>query len=279
MNLRFTKMQGTGNDFMVVDAVRQHAVFGADLIRKLADRHFGVGFDQLLVVEKPSMPDVDFHYRIFNADGSEVQMCGNGARCFARFVLEQGLTTKRKIRVSTVSGVLELKVNADDTVTVNMGRPVFEPDKIPFRAEREQKVYTIPLEGFGSVECGVVSMGNPHAVLRPERLDDQTVQKLGPALQASELFPEGVNVGFMKVLGRDEIDLRVFERGCGETLACGSGACAAVVVGVEQGLLGNRVRINLRGGTITAEYGGSGSDVTITGPAQSVFEGSMEIDG
>lgn len=277
MILKFTKMHGIGNDFMVVDGVRQKVYFSTELIKRLSDRNFGVGFDQLLLVEPPYDPDLDFHYRIFNADGSEVQMCGNGARCFARFVIDHNLTAKRVIKVSTVSGVLTLKVNNDDSVTVNMGRPIFDPMKIPFCSSEQKKFYTIDLADGKTISCGVVSMGNPHVVLKRDELDDKSVQKLGPILEKHDSFPQRVNVGFMQVVSPNEINLRVYERGCGETLACGSGACAAVVVGVEQGYLSNKVKVNLKGGSLTIEYPGNGGEVLMTGPAVRVFEGSIAI--
>lgn len=277
MNLKFTKMQGIGNDFMVVDAIRQKVFFSTELIKRLADRHFGVGFDQLLVVEPPYDPDLDFHYRIFNADGSEVQMCGNGARCFAQFVLTHNLTAKREIKVSTMSGVLTLIVNKDDSVTVNMGSPIFEPNKIPFIAEEVAQSYALSLADGRVLQVGAVSMGNPHVVVKVDELSDDIVATLGPILECHERFPQKVNVGFMQVINQHEINLRVYERGCGETLACGSGACAACVVGINQGLLNTKVKVNLKGGSLTVDYKGGSSNVMMTGPAVCVFEGSIEV--
>lgn len=278
MKLRFTKMQGTGNDFMVIDAIRQTLPeLRTEQVRRLADRHFGVGFDQLLLAERALVPGTDFNYRIFNADGTEVEMCGNGARCFARFVLEHGLTDRRRLLVSTARGVLELTVHPDQSVTVNMGQPVFEPRRIPLRSEVQRTLYGLDLEGGSYIEFGAVSMGNPHAVLNCRVLSDEYVATVAPLVQGSPAFPESVNVGFMQINAPGEITLRVYERGCGETLACGSGACAAVVCGVEQHLLGSQVTVHLRGGELRIEYSGGGSDVLLTGPAHSVYEGEIEL--
>lgn len=276
MLLKFTKMHGLGNDFMVVDGVRQKIYFSPELIRRLADRHFGVGFDQLLVVEPPYNPELDFHYRIFNADGSEVQMCGNGARCFVRFVLDHGLTRKRDIHVSTMAGVLRLKLNDDGTVLVNMGRPEFEPAKIPFRAAKRAPSYDIEAGGV-HFSSGAVSMGNPHVVTEVEDVDHFDVAHFGPLFEKHELFPEHVNAGFYSKINDHEIKLRVHERGAGETLACGSGACAAAVVGITQGRLISPVTVHLPGGSLSIDYAGAGSCVMMSGPAVSVFEGTIEI--
>ena len=227
--MQFSKMHGLGNDFMVVDAVTQNVFFSPELIRRLADRHLGVGFDQLLVVEPPYDPELDFHYRIFNADGSEVAQCGNGARCFARFVRLKGLTNKRDIRVSTANGRMVLTVTDDDLVRVNMGEPNFEPSAVPFRANKAEKTY-IMRAAEQTILCGVVSMGNPHCVIQVDDVDTAAVETLGPVLESHERFPERANIGFMQVVKREHIRLRVYERGAGETQACGSGACAAVAV-------------------------------------------------
>lgn len=238
--MQFSKMHGLGNDFMVVDGVTQNVYFSPELISRLADRHTGVGFDQLLLVEAPYDPDLDFHYRIFNADGSEVAQCGNGARCFARFVRLKGLTNKQKIKVSTQSGRMVLTINENDDVCVNMGEPEFEPQKVPFRAIKAEKTYIIrALER--TVLCGVVSMGNPHCVIQVESVKTAEVEILGPVLESHERFPERTNVGFMEIVSAHHIRLRVFERGAGETQACGSGACAAVAIGIQQGLLANQI--------------------------------------
>ncbi len=276
MLLKFTKMHGLGNDFMVVDGVRQKIFFSPELIRRLADRHRGVGFDQLLLVEPPYNPELDFHYRIFNADGSEVQMCGNGARCFVRFVLEQGLTKKRDIHVSTSAGVLRLKLNDDDSVQVNMGKPEFEPCRIPFKAEARADYYELEVDGE-VFKVGAVSLGNPHVVTEVPDVKSFAVEKYGPRFEKHARFPEHVNAGFYSRVSPHEIDLRVYERGAGETLACGSGACAAVAVGVMQGRLTSPVKVNLPGGSLQIEYGGTDSCLMMSGPAVSVFEGVIEV--
>ena len=272
MLLKFTKMHGLGNDFMVVDGVTQKVFFSTDLIKKLSDRHFGIGFDQLLLVEPPFDPEVDFHYRIFNADGSEVQMCGNGARCFVRFVIDQQLTNKRDITVSTVSGVLRLKLNDDDTVTVNMGTPRFDPKALPFTAPEQNKV-----SDGTEFEHGAVSMGNPHAVFFFDDVSTAPVEKYGSELECHENFPEKVNVGFAQVVNPHTMNLRVFERGCGETMACGTGACAAAVVAIAQGRVKSPVSVTLPGGTLRISWDGGNSPVMMSGPATSVYEGTIQI--
>ncbi len=276
--LRFTKMQGLGNDFMVVDAISQPFRLLPEAIRELADRNFGIGFDQLLVVEPPGLPDVDFRYRIFNADGSEVEQCGNGARCFARFVRDQRLTNKRVIRVQTAKGVIELKVGKDGMVMVNMGVPELNPPAIPFAADRQKTVYTVEVDGQ-TVELSAVSMGNPHGVLLVDDVDTAPVATLGPLLESHPRFPARANIGFLQVLDRTHIRLRVFERGSGETLACGSGACAAVVAGQLRGLLDARVEVELRGGSLVIEWQGDGAPVMMEGPAKTVFEGQLRLPG
>ena len=277
MLLKFTKMHGLGNDFMVVNGVTQKVFFSPELIKRLADRHFGVGFDQLLLVEPPYDPEMDFHYRIFNADGSEVQMCGNGARCFVRFVVDHHLTNKTDIRVSTVSGALRLKLNDDDTVTVNMGLPEFNPQKIPYSAESEQKTYNLKLKDGTSFECGVVSMGNPHVVLFFDKIDKSLLEKFGPQIEKHADFPQKVNVGFAQIINPHHLKLAVYERGCGPTLACGTGACAAAVVGIIQGKLQNPVKVSLPGGDLKISWEGDGKSVMMTGPAERVYEGTICI--
>ena len=277
MLLKFTKMHGLGNDFMVVDGVTQKVFFSTDLIKKLSDRHFGIGFDQLLLVEPPFDPEVDFHYRIFNADGSEVQMCGNGARCFVRFVIDQQLTNKRDITVSTVSGVLRLKLNDDDTVTVNMGTPRFDPKALPFTAPEQNLSYKIKVSDGTEVEHGAVSMGNPHAVFFFDDVSTAPVEKYGSELECHENFPEKVNVGFAQVVNPHTMNLRVFERGCGETMACGTGACAAAVVAIAQGRVKSPVSVTLPGGTLRISWDGGNSPVMMSGPATSVYEGTIQI--
>jgi diaminopimelate epimerase len=276
MRLRFTKMQGLGNDFVVVDAVSEPVSLTPEQLRLLGDRHFGVGCDQILVVEPPPDETVDFRYRIFNADGGEVEQCGNGARCFARFVYDRGLTDKTDIDVLTAAGVIHPRLEADGRVTVDMGEPRLEPSEIPFEAMARATVYPVDVAGE---ECalGVVSMGNPHAVLQVDDVDHAPLDELGRLLERHSRFPQRVNVGFMQVMGRDRVRLRVFERGVGETLACGTGACAAVVAGRLQGLLDERVRAGLSGGDLDIHWVGEGSPVLMTGPAESGFEGVIEL--
>ncbi|AVF96503.1 diaminopimelate epimerase [Vibrio diabolicus] len=274
MHFHFSKMHGLGNDFMVVDCITQNVFFSQDLIRRLADRHTGVGFDQLLVVEAPYDPETDFHYRIFNADGSEVEQCGNGARCFARFVRLKGLTNKYSISVSTKKGKMILNIEDDGEVTVNMGVPEFEPNKIPFKAKQKEKTY-IMRTGEKTLFCGAVSMGNPHVVTVVDDVDTADVDTLGPLLESHERFPERVNAGFMQVVSRDHIRLRVYERGAGETQACGSGACAAVAVGILQGLLDENVKVSLPGGELRIAWQGPGKPLFMTGPTTHVFDGQL----
>ncbi|EHK2924332.1 diaminopimelate epimerase [Vibrio parahaemolyticus] len=274
MHFHFSKMHGLGNDFMVVDCITQNVFFSQDLIRRLADRHTGVGFDQLLVVEAPYDPETDFHYRIFNADGSEVEQCGNGARCFARFVRLKGLTNKYSISVSTKKGKMILDVEDDGEVTVNMGVPEFEPNKIPFKAKQKEKTY-IMRAGDKTLFCGAVSMGNPHVVTVVDDVDTADVDTLGPLLESHERFPERVNAGFMQVVSRDHIRLRVYERGAGETQACGSGACGAVAVGILQGLLDESVKVSRPGGELHISWQGPGKPLFMTGPATHVFDGQL----
>ncbi|ELB2078362.1 diaminopimelate epimerase [Vibrio parahaemolyticus] len=274
MHFHFSKMHGLGNDFMVVDCITQNVFFSQDLIRRLADRHTGVGFDQLLVVEAPYDPETDFHYRIFNADGSEVEQCGNGARCFARFVRLKGLTNKYSISVSTKKGKMILDVEDDGEVTVNMGVPEFEPNKIPFKAKQKEKTY-IMRAGDKTLFCGAVSMGNPHVVTVVDNVDTADVDTLGPLLESHERFPERVNAGFMQIVDRNNIRLRVYERGAGETQACGSGACGAVAVGILQGLLDESVKVSLPGGELHISWQGPGKPLFMTGPATHVFDGQL----
>lgn len=270
MQLQFTKMHGLGNDFMVVDNTRGEVNLSSEQIRQLADRHFGIGFDQLLMVESAQTPGVNFRYVIFNADGSEVEQCGNGARCFARFVHEKGLANSNPVMVETRGGVIALTLNEDDTVRVDMGAPSFEPNTLPLLLEQSA---TYNIEGY---QVGALSMGNPHCVLLVDDIDQVDVEAIGQQIQQSELLPNQANIGFMQVLNRQEVRLRVYERGAGETLACGSGACAAVVFGVEQGLLSNQVTTHLRGGDAHIEYT-PGASVFLSGPATFVFEGQVSI--
>jgi diaminopimelate epimerase len=276
MELVFSKMHGLGNDFVVIDAINQQVDLAAQQIRQLADRRRGIGCDQLLLVEKPQRADCAFRYRIFNADGGEVEQCGNGARCFARFVTERQLTDAERIAVETRAGRIELLVQVDGQITVDMGMPRLEPEDIPFQALVRAPRYAIAVRGE-TVEIGAVSMGNPHAVLEVPHAESAQVTRLGPAIEAHPRFPKRVNVGFMEVVDRKRIRLRVFERGAGETLACGSGACAAVVVGQLQGLLDETVSVELRGGDLVVSWSGEGTPVTMTGPATMVFEGRITV--
>ena len=276
MLIQFSKMHGLGNDFVVIDGVTQKIFLSTEMIKKLGDRHFGIGFDQLLLVEPPYDPEQDFHYRIFNADGSEVQQCGNGARCFARFVRLKGLTNRDRIAVSTMSGRIVLQLEHDNQVMVNMGVPEFEPAKVPFRAQKAEKTYLLRV-AEQTVMCGVVSMGNPHCVLEVENVKTAPVETLGAELESFDRFPERVNVGFMELVSANEIRLRVFERGAGETMACGTGACAAAVVGIAQGKLRDRVKVHLPGGTLQIAWKGPGTPVFMTGPAEHVFDGEIEL--
>ncbi|MBI5330871.1 MAG: diaminopimelate epimerase [Betaproteobacteria bacterium] len=276
MKLKFTKMQGAGNDFVVLDGVRQRLNLSPDHYRALAERHFGIGCDQILVVEPATQPDCDFRYRIFNADGGEVQQCGNGARCFVRFVHDQGLTPKREIRVETAAGVIVPRLEDDGRVTVDMGPPRFAPAAIPFLADAEALTYVLDVDGE-PVEVSALSMGNPHAVRVVCNLDAAPVQELGAKIERHPRFPERVNVGFMQVLHRREVRLRVYERGAGETLACGTGACAAVVAGIRRDLLDDEVRVHALGGDLNIRWGGVGQSVFLTGPAETVFTGEITL--
>jgi diaminopimelate epimerase len=278
MRLRFTKMQGAGNDFVVLDATREPVGLTAEQVRRLGDRRFGVGADQILMVERSATPGVDFRYRIFNNSGDEVEQCGNGARCFVRYVHERGLTDKTTVRVETMNRLLELRLQPDGRVTVDMGEPVFEPQRVPFdptglQPERVGDLDLWPLE-VGDV--AVVSMGNPHAVQRVDDIDIAHVESIGPRVEQHSRFADKVNAGFMQVVARDRIRLRVYERGAGETLACGTGACAAVAAGVRLGWLDAHVDVHTRGGVLTIDWPGRGS-VLMTGPAQTVFEGEIEL--
>ena len=281
MLLKFTKMQGAGNDFVVIDGFSTPISLTAAQIKKIANRNFGVGCDQLLLVEKTALANVDFKYRIFNADGGEVEQCGNGARCFVRFVLAKGLTQKLEINVETASGLIILTLQNDNQVTVNMGAPIFEPAKIPFIAEEKQKLYALPLRQH-TIDICAVSMGNPHAVTIVDDVETANVAELGPQIEAHNRFPQRVNAGFMQIVNAHEIKLRVYERGAGETLACGTGACAAAVSGIVLGLLASPVLVQARGGTLSIAWAGidlnsKGQPVMMTGAAEIVFEGQIEV--
>ena len=275
MILKFTKMHGAGNDFVVIDGVRQKVELTPEQFRFLADRHFGVGCDQILLVEKPEHPEADFRYRIFNADGGEVEQCGNGARCFVRFVHDHKLTPKREIVVETYGGLIRPSLEADGRVTVNMGAPVFDPARIPFDG---LGAVSEPLEVAGeSLTISAVSMGNPHAVQVMDDVERAPVERLGPLIEHHPRFPKRVNAGFMQVMDRSHIRLRVFERGSGETLSCGTGACAAVVAGIRRGLLDSPVNVATHGGTLTIAWAGEDEPVLMTGPAITVFEGEIHL--
>ncbi|SBS24593.1 Diaminopimelate epimerase [Marinomonas aquimarina] len=276
MLLKFTKMHGLGNDFVVVDAVSRKVYFNKAQIERLGDRNRGIGFDQLLIVEPPSNPDMDFRYRIYNCDGSEVEHCGNGARCFAKFVLDRELTHKRVIDVETKRGQIQLKVQDDGQVCVDMGEPSFVPEDLPFVAPGLADLYPIDVAGE-TYELTPVSVGNPHAVIRVDDLNDDIVEGVGPIVEGHERFPNNVNVGFLQVLSADEVNLRVYERGVGETQACGTGACAAVVAGIKQGWLAEEVLVHLPGGDLRIAWQGPGHSIQMTGPAEKVFEGQIYL--
>tara|TARA_B100000809_G_scaffold248177_1_gene278007 strand:- start:1189 stop:2019 length:831 start_codon:yes stop_codon:yes gene_type:complete len=276
MRLRFSKMHGLGNDFVVIDGINQRVRLSPDKVRRIADRHIGIGCDQLLLVEKPTSSDVDFRYRIFNCDGSEVENCGNGARCFAIFVRENKLTGRSRIKVETATGILELIIKDDGQVTVDMGAPQLDPASLPFIAPKQANNYKLELDGQ-MIEVGAVSMGNPHAVTLVDCVTSAPVAIMGPLIEAHPRFPKRVNAGFMQVLNRGEVNLRVFERGVGETQACGTGACGAVVSGRVQGLLDSTVKVNLPGGSLSITWQGPGEPVLMTGPATTVFHGQIKI--
>ena len=276
MKLKFSKMHGLGNDFVVLDGFRQSLSLSPEQLCYLADRHFGVGCDQILLVEKATQPGVDFRYRIFNADGGEVEQCGNGARCFVRFVHEQGMTEKREIRVETMSGIIAPRLEGDGNVTVDMGVPRFLPAEIPFLADDDVIVHMLDVADE-TLETSVVSMGNPHAVQVVGNVDTAPVAEHGPLIENHQRFPQRVNAGFMQIVDRHAIKLRVYERGAGETMACGTGACAAVVAGIRRGLLDSPVRVTTRGGDLNIAWGGADRPVLMTGPAVTVFTGEIEL--
>jgi diaminopimelate epimerase len=291
MRLKFTKMQGVGNDFVVLDGITRSIQMTSQLARRLADRHFGIGCDQVLLVEKAQLKDADFRYRIWNADGGEVEQCGNGARCFVRFAHDKGLTKKKEMRVETLSGVIVPRLETDGQVSVDMGAPIFEPERVPFddsgiapigKIARDPP-FTWPLEVAGhTVQVAVLSMGNPHAVQTVADVDSAPVTTEGPLIERHPRFPRRVNAGYMQLVTRTQVRLRVWDRGAGETLACGTGACAAVVAGIREGLLGDAVRVDTRGGRLTIRWAGGENDpncaVWMTGPAMAVFEGEIEIE-
>jgi len=276
MELKFSKMHGLGNDFVVLDGVTQRVDLSTEQYRFLADRHFGIGCDQILLIEKPTRSDTDFRYRIFNSDGGEVEQCGNGARCFVRYVRDHGLSDKVEIRVETHGGIIVPRLEADGQVSVDMGVPRFEPTEIPFLADARASTYMLSLEDK-VIEISAVSMGNPHAVQVVGKLDTAPVASDGPRIESHARFPKRVNAGFMQVLDRGHIKLRVYERGSGETLACGSGACAAVVAGIQRGLLDKSVRVTTRGGDLAIRWEGESHSVIMTGPAEEVFHGVITL--
>ncbi|MCG8383613.1 MAG: diaminopimelate epimerase [Gammaproteobacteria bacterium] len=276
MQLLFTKMQGLGNDFIVINALKNAFSLAPERIQKLADRHTGVGFDQLLVVEPPSVPEAEFNYRIFNADGREVEQCGNGARCFARYVTEKKLTSSRDIPVKTNTGLITLRCLDNGWVLVDMGLPILTPERIPFIADEQAVSYRIRVDSQ-TLDVSAVSMGNPHVVLTVEDVESAPLETLGPVLESHVRFPQRVNVGFMQIVSSEQIKLRVYERGVGETRACGSGACAAVVAGRLQGRLNDTVNVDLIGGRLVITWPGRSTPVTMTGPAEFVYEGSIEL--
>src|SRR3954466_11640674 len=275
MKLKFTKMHGLGNDFVVIDGVNQSVSLDTAKLRMLADRRFGIGCDQILLVEPPE-GDADFRYRIFNADGGEVEQCGNGARCFARYVHDRGLTKKTEIRIETHGGLITPRLEPGGQVSVNMGVPRFEPREIPFIAEKQSSIYSLDI-GDRAREISAVSMGNPRAIQCVADVEQYPVATEGPLVEAHPRFPQRVNAGYMQVLDRHHIKLRVYERGAGETLACGTGACAAVVIGIERGLLGSGVEVSFRGGELFVSWAGKGQPVWMTGPAIAVFDGEIYL--
>ncbi|MHB1527870.1 MAG: diaminopimelate epimerase [Acidiferrobacteraceae bacterium] len=275
MKVRFTKMHGLGNDFVVLDSVRQPLALSPRQVRFIADRHRGIGCDQVLVVEPATRPEADFRYRIFNADGTEVEQCGNGARCFAHFVYDEGLTSKRELTVETLGGVIRPRIEQDGRVTVNMGIPNFDPRAVPFDAACQEPVYTLDVDGE-SVEVSVLSIGNPHAVQFITDVDGAPVASQGRVISGHPRFPSGVNAGYAEVRTRHKLRLRVYERGVGETLACGTGACAAVAAGRARDVLGERVEVELRGGLLEVQWSGSGHPILMTGPATRVYDGIID---
>ncbi|MFB9246428.1 diaminopimelate epimerase [Massilia antarctica] len=286
MKLKFTKMHGAGNDFIVIDAISQQVDFTPTQWQRLADRRFGIGADQILVVEKAQNPECDFRYRIFNNDGGEVEQCGNGARAFVKFVTDKGMTRQTSIRVETMKGVITPRLEADGTITVDMGAPVLETAQVPFDAaglggwaEGRDTLWPLPIkyQGGKTVFVSVVSMGNPHAVQVVDDLDLAPVQETGPLIEAHVRFPNKVNAGFMQVVDRHHVRLRVYERGAGETLACGTGSCAAVVAGIRRGLLDSPVRVSARGGELSIAWAGDGQPVMLSGPAVTVFDGEITV--
>lgn len=278
MSLKFTKMHGLGNDFVVIDQVNYRTKLTTELVRSLGDRHFGIGFDQLLVIEPPTRPDVEFDYRIYNCDGSEVEHCGNGARCFARYVIDRGLTVSKNIRVKTANGIIVLSVLDDGQVRVDMGSPNFEPSSLPFSSDRAESYERSVTQGAAqaSIRFYALSVGNPHAVVLVDDVVTASVEEIGTEIGKHPDFPKGVNVGFLQVIDRDTVRLRVFERGVGETIACGTGACAAICAGIQAGLLNETITVHLTGGDLNISWAGGDASIMMVGPATTVFEGSID---
>ena len=276
MLIKFTKMHGLGNDFVVIDGVRQHINLTTEAIKTLADRNLGIGCDQILLIEPPSDKKIDFNYRIFNSDGSEVEQCGNGARCMGRFIADQQLCGKKTVLLQTKNRVMEVTTKANNLVTANMGAPVFTPAEIPFISQQQELLYRIETEST-HYEIAALSVGNPHAVIQVENVETAAVAELGPMIQTHDQFPESVNVGFMQIIDRHNIKLRVYERGVGETQACGSGACAAAVAAIQQDLVESKVNLQLLGGKLSIEWSGEDQPILMTGPAETVFHGKIKL--
>ena len=276
MQTRFTKMHGLGNDFVVLDAVRQSIRLTTDIIKRIADRNLGIGCDQVLVIEPPTDRNIDFNYRIFNCDGSEVEQCGNGARCIGRYIKDQQLSGKKTLRIKTKNRVMEITTTTKNMITANMGEPSFIPADIPFDSEQQNDLYSIDINN-SSLKIAALSVGNPHAVLQVDNIDQADVETIGTLIQKHSLFPESVNVGFMQIIDRQNLALRVYERGVGETQACGSGACAAAVAAIKQGLVDKTIEIKLLGGKLTIEWQGEGQPILMTGPAETVFHGKIKL--
>lgn len=276
MQTRFTKMHGLGNDFVVLDAVRQSIRLNADIIKRIADRNLGIGCDQVLVIEPPTDRNIDFNYRIFNCDGSEVEQCGNGARCIGRYIKDQQLSGKKTLRIKTKNRVMEITTTTKNMITANMGEPSFIPADIPLDSEQQKDLYSIDINN-SSLKIAALSVGNPHAVLQVDNIDQADVETIGTLIQKHSLFPESVNVGFMQIIDRQNLALRVYERGVGETHACGSGACAAAVAAIKQGLVDKTIEIKLLGGKLTIEWQGEGQPILMTGPAETVFHGKIKL--
>lgn len=276
MLIKFTKMHGLGNDFVVIDGVRQHINLTTNAIKKLADRNLGIGCDQVLLIEPPSDKNIDFNYRIFNCDGSEVEQCGNGARCMGRYIADQQLSGKKTVLLQTKNRIMEVTTKPKNLVTANMGTPIFTPEEIPFISQQQDKLYSIEA-GSQSFEIAALSVGNPHAVIQVENVETAAVAELGPMIQTHDQFPESVNVGFMQIIDRHNIKLRVYERGVGETQACGSGACAAAVAAIKQDLVESKVNLQLLGGKLSIEWPGEDQPILMTGPAETVFHGKIKL--